>query len=122
MNWRLIVDGAADGAANMAIDTAILEAVAAGAAQPTVRLYRWQPACVSIRRFQAVNRSAAAPEGESGRDWVRNGGQAAGEAVLHEDELTIASDDHPFVAGGIGLAIRRSPPAWPADSRAWVPG
>ena len=46
--WRLIVEGACDGPTNMAIDETILEAVGRGDAPPTLRLYSWNPACLSL--------------------------------------------------------------------------
>src|SRR5258708_34149740 len=47
-HWRLILDAPCDGASNMAIDEAILEAVGRGDAPPTLRLFRWEPACLSL--------------------------------------------------------------------------
>ena len=40
---------------NMAIDEAILRAVAAGLAPATLRFYAWQPACVSLGQAQSFN-------------------------------------------------------------------
>lgn len=107
MSWRLLLDPPADGATNMAIDTAILEAVGAGAAPPTLRLYGWAPVCLSIGALQPAERTLAAP-GLPGRDWVRR--PTGGRAVLHDQELTyavIAREDDPFVEGGIGPAYQR---------------
>ena len=44
---RLIVSPAADGAWNMAVDEALLEA-AGGASPPTLRFFTWDPACLSL--------------------------------------------------------------------------
>ncbi|GIW05757.1 MAG: octanoyltransferase LipM [Dehalococcoidia bacterium] len=107
MSWRLLLDSPADGATNMAIDTAILEAVAAGDAPPTLRLYGWAPPCLSIGALQSVERTLFAP-GLPGRDWVRR--PTGGRALLHDRELTyavVAREDDPFVVGGIGPAYRR---------------
>ena len=107
MSWRLVLDPPADGATNMATDTAILEAVAAGAAPPTLRLYAWSPPCLSIGALQPVTRTLAAP-GMPGRDWVRR--PTGGRALLHDRELTyavITRQDEPLVAGGIGPAYCR---------------
>ena len=87
--WRIINSPAADGATNMAIDESILEAVRQGQSPPTLRLYTWKPACLSIGRFQRVARSA---------DWDALAGlgygfirrPTGGRAVLHDDELTYA--------------------------------
>jgi lipoate-protein ligase A len=98
--WRLLIDQPADGAANMARDEAILSCHAGpwpkgrpssgvtGAAQPTLRLYRWRPACLSLGRFQragAVDRAACA---RAGVPIVRR--PSGGRALLHDAELTYA--------------------------------
>jgi lipoate-protein ligase A len=98
--WRLLIDEPADGAANMARDEAILAAHASGATPPTLRLYRWSPACLSLGRFQrsdAIDRAACAREGVA---IVRR--PSGGRALLHDDELTyaiVARDDHPLFGG-----------------------
>lgn len=46
--WRLIVTAPANGAWNMAVDESILEASGRGEVLPTLRLYAWQPACLSL--------------------------------------------------------------------------
>lgn len=84
--WRLILSPPADGATHMAVDEAIWEAVAAGRAPPTLRLYAWSPPCLSLGRNQpitTVNRQALQ---ERGYDLVRR--PTGGQAVLHIDELT----------------------------------
>ena len=53
--WRLLDSGAADGYTNMAIDEAMLLAVQEGRVPPTLRIYAWQPACLSIGTFQSVS-------------------------------------------------------------------
>jgi lipoyl(octanoyl) transferase len=48
--WRLIVyTGMRTGAENMALDEAIMEAVAAGDSPPTLRFYQWAPPCLGAR-------------------------------------------------------------------------
>lgn len=94
-HWRLLTgDGAAvtpepvpaGGARNMAIDHALLDAVADGA-PPVLRLYRWTPACLSFGR----NQHAA---GVYDQDRIRGAGidivrrPTGGLAVLHDVELT----------------------------------
>ncbi|HEU5013295.1 MAG TPA: lipoate--protein ligase family protein [Roseiflexaceae bacterium] len=99
-NWRLLIDAPADGAMNMARDEALLHAHAAGMTPPTIRLYQWQPACLSLGRFQRsgdVDWEACA---RGGVDVVRR--LSGGRALLHADELTyavIARTDHPLFAG-----------------------
>ena len=95
--WRLIVDGGADAAQNMAIDEAILEAYEGGgsARPPTLRLYGWSTPTYSLGRTQrsvtdaAIERLVAA-----GFEVVRR--PTGGEAVLHEHERTYA------VVGALG--------------------
>jgi lipoate-protein ligase A len=99
--WRLLLDDFADGATNMARDEAIAAIHAEGATPPTLRLYRWRPACLSLGRFQradAIDRSACARAGVA---VVRR--PSGGRALLHDDELTyavVARADHPLVVGG----------------------
>ncbi len=100
--WRIINSPAADGATNMAIDESILEAVRQGQSPPTLRLYTWKPACLSIGRFQRAARSVDWDALTSlGYDFVRR--PTGGRAVLHDDELTYA-----VIADAAGLARAES--------------
>jgi lipoate-protein ligase A len=87
--WRLIRSGALTGAMNMALDEALLEAVADGTSLPVLRLYRWNPPAVSLGYFQrgegVVNLRACR---ELGYDIVRR--ITGGRAVLHHREATYA--------------------------------
>lgn len=100
--WRLLNTGEADGATNMATDEAILRAVAAGLALPTLRFYAWQPACLSLGQAQSLA-DVDEPECRArGYHIVRR--PTGGRAILHTDELTYsvtAPEDEPRVAGGI---------------------
>jgi lipoyl(octanoyl) transferase len=90
--WRLILGAgtgdlqAASGALNMAVDQALLESVQEGS-PPALRLYLWQPACLSFGRNQFARglydpgRARAA-----GIEIVRR--PTGGLAVLHDQELT----------------------------------
>jgi lipoate-protein ligase A len=103
--WRLIIDEPCDGATNMARDEAIAMLHAAEKTPPTLRLYRWRPACLSLGRFQRsgeVDREACARRGVA---IVRR--PSGGRALLHDDELTyaiVARDDHPLFGGESILA------------------
>lgn len=101
--WRLILeDEARSGAANMAVDEALAESVAAGDTLPTLRFYRWQPAAVSLGRHQSVADVDAEKIAEQGYDLVRR--TTGGRAILHTDELTYsvtAPTDEPRMAGGV---------------------
>ena len=50
--WRLVREGTCDARYNMAMDTALADAVASGDSPPTLRLYRWDRPSVSIGRLQ----------------------------------------------------------------------
>jgi lipoate-protein ligase A len=100
--WRLVCSPFAPGADNMAIDEAILLAVAAGAAPPTLRFYGWAPPCLSLGYAQPaaeVDHEALARHG-----WHLVRRPTGGRAILHTDELTysiIAPMDEPRVRGGV---------------------
>ena len=53
--WRLIIDGAREPGANMALDEAITLRMAESPSDPTFRVYRWTCPCVSIGKFQRVD-------------------------------------------------------------------
>lgn len=105
--WRLIIDLPADGATNMARDEA-LAALAEGAA-PTLRLYAWQPACLSLGRFQRSRDLDRAACASAGVEVVRR--PSGGRALLHDAELTyavIAGEHHPLLGGQSILASYRA--------------
>jgi lipoate-protein ligase A len=101
-HWRLIQTPAAPGAWNMAVDEAILEAAGRGLAPPTLRLYAWQPACLSL----GVAQPAADVEWEAvrARGWQVVRRSTGGRAILHVDELTYSVAgpiDEPRLSGGV---------------------
>ncbi len=51
-HWRLIDTGSLDGTDNMAIDEALLSSFTPQISEPVLRLYGWQPAALSLGRFQ----------------------------------------------------------------------
>lgn len=84
--WRLIFSAPADGPTQMAVDEAIWQGVAEGRVPPTLRLYAWEPPCLSLGRHQSadeVNRDALTA---AGYGLVRR--PTGGRAILHVDELT----------------------------------
>ena len=86
----------------MALDEALLESVAARRQPPTLRLYRWQPACLSLGHAQPVEQADVARLEQMGWDLVRRA--TGGRAILHVDELTYsitAPIDHALAAGGV---------------------
>jgi lipoate-protein ligase A len=105
--WRIIYHNASNGAWNMAVDEAILEAVGGEEAPPTLRLYAWEPPCLSLGHAQPVSDVSldALKERECG--LVRR--PTGGRAILHTDELTysvcgLAND--PRLAGGVLRSYR----------------
>jgi lipoyl(octanoyl) transferase len=90
-SWRLLVDPPHDAAWNMAVDEAILDAyeTAATPLPPTLRLYGWSPAALSLGKTQrAEGAHDARALRDEGVDLVRR--PTGGEAVLHEHERTYA--------------------------------
>ncbi len=84
--WRLILDGPADGAWNMAVDAAILAARHRGASPPTLRLYGWDRPTVTLGRFQDVSDIDADIAAARGVGLARR--PTGGRGVLHDDEVT----------------------------------
>lgn len=87
-SWRLIIDGDLSGARNMARDMAMLEAVAEGESPPTLRLYGWNPPCLTLGRHQGVEAADFDFCAAEGIDVVRR--PTGGRALLHHHELTYA--------------------------------
>lgn len=106
--WRLIYDQPTVGARNMAVDEAILAAVAAGNSPPTLRLYTWNPPCLSLGYGQRTR--AADTERLAERGWSLVRRPTGGLAILHTDELTYSLSlplDDPLAGGGIVESYRR---------------
>lgn len=92
--WRLIIERTPrTGAWNMAIDEAIMEAVAAGEALPTLRFYAWEPPCLSLGKRQPLDGIDLARCRVDGIDVVRRA--TGGFAILHTDELTYSIATQP---------------------------
>lgn len=106
--WRLLISGSATGAVNMAIDQAIMEAVAEGRTAPTLRFYAWDPPCLSLGYTQPIDDVDA--ERLAARGWHVVRRMTGGRAILHTDELTYSVTvhaDNPIVAGDIVASYRR---------------
>jgi lipoate-protein ligase A len=84
--WRLINDSLAAGAWNMAVDEAIMRAVAAKRQLPTLRFYGWQPACLSLGYGQRASDMNPVTLAAHGWHCVRR--TTGGRAILHTDEMT----------------------------------
>jgi len=90
------------GAWNMAVDESILEHIGHGDSLPTLRLYSWNPACLSLGHAQPFADVDAARLKARGWEVVRRA--TGGRAILHTDELTysvIGSAEEPVLAGGV---------------------
>jgi len=91
----------------MAVDEAILEAVAAAESPPTLRLYAWDPPCLSLGRAQSIDVVDETALAAAGWDLVRR--PTGGRALLHADELTyavVAPDRMPALSGGVLVSYR----------------
>ena len=84
--FEYIDTGARSGAENMAFDVERAEALDRGEADPMLRVYTWDPWCISLGRHQDV--------GDIDVERVRNAGYhlvrrpTGGRAILHAEELT----------------------------------
>jgi lipoate-protein ligase A len=105
--WRLLVDRESPGDWNMAVDEAILDAVAARMVPPTIRLYRWDGAAVSLGRFQ--NRERDFDEELSrklGIGFVRR--PTGGRGILHGHDQTVSIIVPIHILGETGRRIIES--------------
>ena len=84
--WRLLMTPPDRGAWNMAADEAILEHIERHDALPTLRLYAWDPPCLSLGRAQPFADVDTVRLEARGWDVVRR--MTGGRAILHTDELT----------------------------------
>lgn len=105
--WRLLITAADTGAINMAVDQAIMEAVANEAVPPTLRFYAWEPPCLSLGYTQRISDVDRTRITDRGWDLVRR--MTGGRAILHTDELTYSvavKKGHPIVEGDIVSSYR----------------
>ena len=106
--WRIIKTPPAMGAWNMAVDEAILEAVGRRDVLPTLRLFAWEPPCLSLGYAQPVSDVDRHSLAKHGWDLVRR--PTGGRAILHTDELTysvVGKSDEPRLVGGVLESYRR---------------
>lgn len=100
--WRLLITPPARGAWNMAVDEAILQHIGRGDSPPTLRLYAWDPACLSLGHAQPFSDVDTARLRARGWEVVRR--LTGGRAILHTDELTysvIGSAAEPVLTGSV---------------------
>lgn len=105
--WRWLDTGAANGFINMAIDEAILVSYQRRNVAPTVRVYRWRPACVSLGYFQPARDVNTAACRDRNVDIVRR--LSGGRAILHDHELTysVVVDEDTLDARGVMPTFRK---------------
>lgn len=106
--WRILNTGLRDGAANMALDQALAESVAAGRSLRLVRFYGWSPPAVSLGYHQPASDLDLPACLRAGFEVVRR--PTGGRAVLHRDEFTysvIAPESDPLAQGGVLESYRR---------------
>lgn len=95
---RVLIDEPADGAWNMAADEILGQAAEQGVS--TLRLYRWQPATLSLGYFQSIAERASHPASADCPGVRRPSG---GGAILHDAELTYSFAE-PVRGAGDGTA------------------
>jgi len=109
MKLRFIDSGASPGALNMGIDEALLGTVSSGESLPTLRLYRWAPACVTVGYFQSLEAEVDTQACKAaGVDIVRR--LTGGGAVFHDAEITyslVVPLSHELAAADILESYRR---------------
>jgi len=106
--WRLLLTPEAPGAWNMAVDEAILEAATHREVLPTLRLYAWNPPCLSLGYAQPISDVDESRLEKFDWDLVRR--PTGGRAILHTDELTYSvcgPEDEPVLAGDILSSYKR---------------
>jgi len=81
MKWRLLIEEKGSPAENMAVDEAVLVCFDPATQMPTLRLYGWSPAAVSIGYFQPAH-SVVAPDYPIFRR-ITGGG-----AICHDGDVT----------------------------------
>lgn len=92
----------APGAWNMALDESILEHIGCGESLPTLRLYAWDPPCLSLGHAQPF--ADVDTDRLNGRGWEVVRRLTGGRAILHTDEITysvIGPNDEPRLAGTV---------------------
>ena len=92
----------------MAVDEVVLQRAVRGESKPTIRLYSWKPACLSLGYAQRVRDVDLVLLKKYGWDIVRR--VTGGRAILHTDEITysvLAPLSEPRVAGTVLESYQR---------------
>jgi lipoate-protein ligase A len=97
--WRLLVNAhPAEGAWNMALDEALLEAHRLGFSGPTLRLYRWEAPTLSLGYAQRCSPEQLTAWRLAGASLVRR--PTGGRAVVHAQDFTYS-----VVASGLPTRV-----------------
>jgi lipoate-protein ligase A len=91
----------------MAIDEAILHALADGYGVPTLRLFQWKPPCLSLGYNQHWDEIDEGACRRLGYTWTRR--PTGGKAILHTNEATyslIIPQSDPRIQGGVVESYR----------------
>lgn len=106
--WRYVRSGACAPDYNMAADEAMMRAVGAGEAPPTLRFFRWDPATLSIGYFQKAADEVRLDEVKArGIGFVRR--PTGGRAVLHDAEVTysiVVPENYPGLPSSVTESYR----------------
>jgi lipoate-protein ligase A len=95
MLWRFLNTGANAGDYNMALDAAMAQSGLCN--EPTLRVFQWQPRCISLGYHQKAEEIDLAKCQREGLDVARR--PTGGRAILHAQELTysvIVPATHPW--------------------------
>lgn len=109
VRWRILRHDEGRPAWNMAVDMAIQDAVIAGIAPPTLRLYRWDATAVSLGRFQSQAAVAL-------RATCQTAGipvvcrPTGGRAILHGEDQTLSLTLPQELLGRSGASVAGSYP------------
>ena len=103
-DWPFLDGGWAAGARQMAVDDALLALCGRGQTPPTLRLFGFRPACLSLGRFQPADQVPCPP----GLDLVRR--PTGGGAVVHRGDVCysiVLPLSHPLATGSIRQSYQR---------------
>ncbi len=92
----------------MAVDEALMESAVQNDSPPTLRLFSWDPPCLSLGYAQSVSDTNKESLAELGWTLVRR--PTGGRAILHTDEITYSITgrlDDPIFSGSILESYRR---------------
>jgi lipoate-protein ligase A len=107
-SWRLVISTPASGAWNMAVDETLMESSVLHGESPTLRLFAWNPPCLSLGYAQNYQEVDGTELDKRGWSLVRR--PTGGRAILHTDEITYSVSgplDYPLFKGSILESYRR---------------